>query len=240
MLGISGTELVIIGLFGFLIFGPDKLPQVGRTVGRAIRQFKNAQEEMNKVVRAEVYDPLADDEPLADLRDLFSEITGEKKPEKQGKSSDTSQARGTMHSGAPDVPETLKSETLNPSELSSRPETLNRSEASKSSELSTSFDTTVSGVPASDVIISDRAISDTLTPDVTTSSIGASDISSSDMLTSPVGTPSSPSFVTGEAQRLIESDDVVMSREIEGETFAQKRARIKELYGLDDEDGSCQ
>lgn len=82
MLGIGGTELAIILLFGFLVFGPDKLPQMGRTIGRAIRQFRNAQEEMNKVVRAEVYDPLKDDEPLGDsFKDIFSEFTGDKKKE---------------------------------------------------------------------------------------------------------------------------------------------------------------
>ena len=48
MFGISGTELVIILFFGFLIFGPENLPQMGRTVGRAIRQFRNASEAANK------------------------------------------------------------------------------------------------------------------------------------------------------------------------------------------------
>ncbi len=32
MLGIGSTELVIILVFGFLLFGPDKLPQMGRTI----------------------------------------------------------------------------------------------------------------------------------------------------------------------------------------------------------------
>jgi TatA/E family protein of Tat protein translocase len=63
--GIGGTEIAIILLFGFLIFGPDKMPQIARTIGRAIRQFRTAQEQMNKVIKAEVYDPLKDLEPLA-------------------------------------------------------------------------------------------------------------------------------------------------------------------------------
>lgn len=58
MLGIGGTELVIILVFGFLIFGPDKLPSMGRTIGRALRQFRQAQEQMNKMVQTEIYDPL--------------------------------------------------------------------------------------------------------------------------------------------------------------------------------------
>lgn len=74
MLGIGGTELLIIALFGFLIFGPDKLPQVGRTFGRAMRQFKHAQEEMNRVIREEVYDPDKDGEVLGDFKNIFKDF----------------------------------------------------------------------------------------------------------------------------------------------------------------------
>ena len=65
MFGLSGLEIAVIVLFGFLIFGPDKLPEIARTVGRALRQFRSAQEQMNEVIKAEVYDPLKDLEPLA-------------------------------------------------------------------------------------------------------------------------------------------------------------------------------
>ena len=59
--GIGGTELFLILLFGFLIFGPDKLPAIAKTVGKAISKFRSAQDEMNKVVKTEIYDPLTDD-----------------------------------------------------------------------------------------------------------------------------------------------------------------------------------
>ena len=58
MLGIGGGELAIILIFGFLIFGPDRLPSMGRTIGRALRQFRQAQDQMNKMVKTEIYDPL--------------------------------------------------------------------------------------------------------------------------------------------------------------------------------------
>lgn len=59
MLGIGSTELVIILVFGFLLFGPDKLPQMGRTIGRALRQFRETQEKLTAVVQTEVVDPMA-------------------------------------------------------------------------------------------------------------------------------------------------------------------------------------
>ncbi len=58
MLGISGVELVILLVFAFLLFGPDRLPAMGRTIGRALRQFRSAQERMNTMVRTEVVEPL--------------------------------------------------------------------------------------------------------------------------------------------------------------------------------------
>lgn len=58
MFGISETELVLIVLFGFLLFGPDKLPGMGRTLGRALKQFRAAQEDFNEVVQSEVIKPM--------------------------------------------------------------------------------------------------------------------------------------------------------------------------------------
>ncbi len=58
MLGIGGTELAIILVFGFLMFGPDKLPGLGRTLGKAIRQFREAEEGFTKVVQTELVEPI--------------------------------------------------------------------------------------------------------------------------------------------------------------------------------------
>ena len=60
MFGIGEGELLIILGFAFMIFGPDKLPGMGRTIGRALRQFREAQEGFTQVVQTEVMDPLQD------------------------------------------------------------------------------------------------------------------------------------------------------------------------------------
>lgn len=73
MFGISGTELLIILFFGFLIFGPEKLPQLGNTVGRAIRQFRNASEAANKKFKEEVADPFH--EAIAPYKEQVEETT---------------------------------------------------------------------------------------------------------------------------------------------------------------------
>lgn len=59
MFGIGGFELFIILLFAFLVFGPDKLPEMAKTLGVALNKFKKAQEEMQAVIKDEVLDPEA-------------------------------------------------------------------------------------------------------------------------------------------------------------------------------------
>ena len=62
MFGIGGFELFLILLFGFLIFGPDKLPAMAKTLGKAIAKFRSAQDEMSKVIKEEkIFDPDAED-----------------------------------------------------------------------------------------------------------------------------------------------------------------------------------
>ena len=73
MFGIGGFELFLILLFGFLIFGPDKLPAMAKTLGKAIATFRDAQEEMNKVIKTEVYDPNSD-EPFKNPLDALAKV----------------------------------------------------------------------------------------------------------------------------------------------------------------------
>lgn len=54
MFGISGTELVLIAAFAFIIFGPDKIPEIARTVGKAVATFKRVQEDTENLIKAEM------------------------------------------------------------------------------------------------------------------------------------------------------------------------------------------
>ena len=85
MFGIGGFELFLILLFGFLVFGPDKLPAIAKTVGKAIGKFRSAQEEMNKVIKTEVYDPNSD-EPFKNPLDALSKISEVGKSEEKTES----------------------------------------------------------------------------------------------------------------------------------------------------------
>lgn len=82
MFGIGGFELFLILLFGFLIFGPDKLPQIAKTIGMAVQKFRSAQDEMNKVVKTEIYDPLSD-KPVKNPLDAIDKDNKQKVEKKE-------------------------------------------------------------------------------------------------------------------------------------------------------------
>lgn len=44
MFGIGPGELLIILVLALIIFGPSKLPDLARTLGRTVREFKKATE----------------------------------------------------------------------------------------------------------------------------------------------------------------------------------------------------
>lgn len=44
-MGIGFTELIVILVIILILFGPGKLPEIGKALGRGIREFKDAQKE---------------------------------------------------------------------------------------------------------------------------------------------------------------------------------------------------
>jgi len=50
MFGFGVPELVIILVILLVIFGPGKIPQLGASLGSAIRNFKKASEEDGKLI----------------------------------------------------------------------------------------------------------------------------------------------------------------------------------------------
>jgi sec-independent protein translocase protein TatA len=39
---IGGTEILVIMVVIFIFFGPKKMPEIGKSLGKAVREFKNA------------------------------------------------------------------------------------------------------------------------------------------------------------------------------------------------------
>lgn len=85
MFGIGGFEFILILLFAFLIFGPDKLPEIAKVVGKAIKKFQSTQTSVSEVIKQEVFDPDADEpfkDPMAALAKVSAAAEDALKPEK--------------------------------------------------------------------------------------------------------------------------------------------------------------
>jgi sec-independent protein translocase protein TatB len=55
MFGMSGTELIIIAIVALLLFPPHKLPEMARTLGKTLREFRKATEGIRQTVEQEFY-----------------------------------------------------------------------------------------------------------------------------------------------------------------------------------------
>ncbi len=55
--GFGLPELGLILLVALIIFGPSKLPQVGKSVGKALREFRESSSEVTKAINEGVQGP---------------------------------------------------------------------------------------------------------------------------------------------------------------------------------------
>jgi sec-independent protein translocase protein TatA len=64
MFGISGEHLLILGVV-LLFFGPRRLPELGNTLGKAIRNFKDAISGVEEAQYRKIEDPAKGPAPMA-------------------------------------------------------------------------------------------------------------------------------------------------------------------------------
>lgn len=56
MFGLGIPELIIIFVIALLVFGPKKLPDLGKSIGRAMAEFKKASDDFQESVKSEMRD----------------------------------------------------------------------------------------------------------------------------------------------------------------------------------------
>lgn len=61
------TELLVLFVLALLIFGPKKLPEIARSIGQAMREFKKAGEEVSRSL----------EEPVEEVRDKIYQFDEE-------------------------------------------------------------------------------------------------------------------------------------------------------------------
>ena len=78
MFGIGAGEFIVILIVGLIVFGPGKLPEVGRAIGKALREFRKAQAALS----ATLNEPL-DEPPKKAIRNEELGIRNEKTSEEK-------------------------------------------------------------------------------------------------------------------------------------------------------------
>lgn len=74
MLNIGWTELLLVLGVALLIFGPGKLPELGQTLGKTIREFKGAINNIDADIKKEVNDIKSDVQEVKDAVDIKATI----------------------------------------------------------------------------------------------------------------------------------------------------------------------
>src|SRR5947199_10248908 len=62
MFDIGFQEMLVIGVLALLVFGPGKLPELGRMIGRALREFRRASDEFRSTVETNLH--INDPDPI--------------------------------------------------------------------------------------------------------------------------------------------------------------------------------
>lgn len=57
MFNIGPLELMVILIVALLVVGPKRLPEVGRSIGRGLREFRRAQEEVQRTLQLTLDEP---------------------------------------------------------------------------------------------------------------------------------------------------------------------------------------
>jgi sec-independent protein translocase protein TatA len=121
-------EIMVIFLLALLLFGPRKLPEIGRTLGRAMNEFRRAADELKTSLEREVNLEVSKDlddikKDLNDAASSFRDLTGGADPLRDVKSSmrDLANSLDPRHAPPPSrdsavVPGTPKADAAPPAE----------------------------------------------------------------------------------------------------------------------------
>jgi len=95
MFGLGMPELIVIFVIALVVFGPKKLPDLGKALGKGIAEFKRATQEVKDTIETEVRAA----ESKIDIEKLKSDVEG-----KEAEPKVTEAAKGDpMASTAKDV-----------------------------------------------------------------------------------------------------------------------------------------
>lgn len=102
MFDIGMQELIVIFIVALLVFGPKRLPELGRTIGKGMAELKKAMYGIKEQMDSELHDikdPLSRvkeeiDSELRDIKDPLSHLDGPGKTEEETTTAKDSKEKG--------------------------------------------------------------------------------------------------------------------------------------------------
>lgn len=58
LLGMGPSELIVILILALVIFGPKRLPEIAKSIGKAIGEFKKASQGIQSAVQKDLVEPI--------------------------------------------------------------------------------------------------------------------------------------------------------------------------------------
>jgi len=111
MLNIGPPELLLIIVIALVVVGPQRLPDLGRTIGRGLREFRKVQDEVRDMVDTGMGDDFK--QTTAELRKTAAEL--------RGATDVTSAFRNTPHKARQRAAEAVRAATTPDDEPAAEP-----------------------------------------------------------------------------------------------------------------------
>ena len=65
--GVGLPEMAVIGAVALLVFGPKRLPEIGRTLGKTLKGFESASKEFEREINKAMAEP--EQQPSSDVEE---------------------------------------------------------------------------------------------------------------------------------------------------------------------------
>ncbi|HEX9151709.1 MAG TPA: twin-arginine translocase TatA/TatE family subunit [Flavobacterium sp.] len=111
MFGIGGGELIFIMFIVLMLFGSDKVPEIARTMGKAMAQIKNATNDIKSEIQKGAESNGFDTKSLSDIRGSITSEINKAKDNLLGETNPLSDITGNITSEINKAKDSLLSET---------------------------------------------------------------------------------------------------------------------------------
>jgi len=101
MFGIGSTELLVILVVALIVIGPSKLPDIMRTLGKGMAEFKRMSNDVKSTLEAEVDRAEREDRQAEAKKQLYPEPAAAEAAKPESAAAETAKTEPAPTKGAP-------------------------------------------------------------------------------------------------------------------------------------------